>query len=97
MESLTDFLLNDKTIQRARLLEQMGQCLRRHLPAPLNERCWVSGYNDDTLFLVTDTGSCATMIYCHHHQLLKQFNVEFRRNASALRKVRVRAAPGLRV
>lgn len=91
MKSLIDCLDNNETIRRARLLDEMTRCVRHHLPPPLNTHCWVSGHNDTTLFLVTDSGGYATMIYCHQHQLLKQFNTEFRRQADPLRKVRVRA------
>lgn len=95
MKSVTDILKDDKLIRRARELSDMSECVRRYLPPPLNSCCWVGGFRNGTLELVTDNGAAAELIRCHGRQVLKQFNTEFGARTGRLRKVSVSVAGNL--
>ena len=94
MDNITDILNNDRLVRQARALDDITTCVCRHLPPPLDKHCWVGGYSDTTLFLVTDNGSAVTLIQCHGNQILKQVNAEFGARTGHLRKVSVRVMRG---
>lgn len=85
--------LNPNIQNHISLSERLTDKARQILPPQLAKHCWVSGYENETLRLVTDQGAFSTIIAFHQEKLLDCINQEFGGElAVRLRKVSVRVA-----
>ena len=64
-------------LQHAQLLERMTVSVRSRLPQHLAKHCWVGGYDETRITLITDDATFTTPIYYQQHEIVKQLNEEF--------------------
>ncbi len=82
--------------ERARLLAEMTASARSRLSPRLAHHCWISGFGERRVTLVTDQPHLAMHLRHHQREIIKQLNEEFGRrlhqNFTAI-KVKVAREP----
>ena len=92
MKKLGD-LINPTLMHKVELLEAMSAGARSRLPQEIAAHCWVGGYENDHIVLVTDYPHYAIYIRCHQREILKQLKEEFSNHLpKSIRKVRIRVS-----
>ena len=79
--------------QRARLLAAMTASARSRLAPQLARHCWVGGFCDQHVTLITDQPHLALHLRHHQREIVKQLNEEFsRRLHRSFTRIKVKVA-----
>lgn len=70
-------LIDARLQSRTRLFEDMTAGVRRRLPPELRAHCWVCGFDNGCIKVMTDVQAFATPVHYLQREILKQLNAEF--------------------
>ena len=86
-------LINPSLVSKAELLEAMSVSARSRLPKEIAAHCWIGGFENNHVVLITDYPHHAIYIRCHQREILKQLKEEFKTYLpESIRKIRIKVS-----
>ncbi len=82
--------MSPKLLGRIKLLEAMTASARSRLPPDVARHCWVGGFEENAVTLITDDSAYGIHLRWHQKEILKQLREEFsHKTGKRWRKIRV--------
>ena len=80
-------------LKRVKLLEAMTASARSRLPSDIAPHCWVGGFDEHIVVIITDDPAYSIHLRWHQKEILKQLYEEFARQTNKRwRKIHVRVS-----